>query len=369
MSDKWYLRDWRSPQRTVVGTLMNVHNSGGVVSTNPGDNDTNVLVQPVPPAPGEPDILLNRFGGPNTATADHTQMECEVNVPSDGRDAYENWVRTMLGQQVTLQGVYVDDTEHDNKSELHPLDLVVGQVDASQIPGNWLDQIMVQHHVELGTSLNLFRFAAASDDRAGVFFEGPPLAEFDRDTSLALPMPPRPNADPGLVAQADWQPTTTSNASVSFVPASPGQGDVVNLVVQCTGVGFGDPGWVLGEVATYWLVAARQLDVSPQSVQFGTVDIGESKTENVTITNTGTGPVVLTVPPPPPPVPPMHVFPYEWQPVATTTLASGGSLTVAVRFTALKAGVAQTALTVTSDAQGSPQRVTLTGTGSSLKPK
>jgi hypothetical protein len=33
MTSKWYLRDWLSPQRTVVGTLRDVHNSNG-------DNDT-----------------------------------------------------------------------------------------------------------------------------------------------------------------------------------------------------------------------------------------------------------------------------------------------------------------------------------------
>jgi len=122
MSSKWYLRDWLSPQRTVVGTLENVHNSGGPIGLHPGDSDTNVLI-----TPNDPAILANRLGGPNTAVANHTQIECEVNVTSEGRDQFENWLKTMLGRNVTAQGVYVDDTDHDNKSELHPLDIVVAR--------------------------------------------------------------------------------------------------------------------------------------------------------------------------------------------------------------------------------------------------
>ena len=46
MGSNWYLRDWLSPQRTVVGTLENVHNSGSLQITDPdfGDGDTNVLI-------------------------------------------------------------------------------------------------------------------------------------------------------------------------------------------------------------------------------------------------------------------------------------------------------------------------------------
>src|SRR5581483_11880215 len=77
--------------------------------------------------------------GVNTAVPDHSQIECEINVPSDGRDQYEAWVRSMIGLSVTAQGVYVDDTGERDKSELHPLDIVVAEVDAPQVPGNWID--------------------------------------------------------------------------------------------------------------------------------------------------------------------------------------------------------------------------------------
>lgn len=360
MGSKWYLRDWLAPQRTVVGTLENVHNSGSFQITDPdfGDGDTNVLITPDDPA-----ILPNRFGGPNTAVADHTQIECEVNVTSDGRDQFENWLSTMLGRKVTAQGVYVDDTGHDNKSELHPLDIVVGQVDDTQIPGNWLDQIVVQHHVALGTNMLLYRFAAASDNRAGVVQEGPPLAEFERDTSVILALPPRPNGDPSLIPTGEWQLLSGTNFSVSIEPPRPEQGDIVNLVAFCTGVGFGNPGYVLGEVAVYWLNAALQLSVDQTSMNFlVNVDTGDTQTHTLHITNVGTESVTLTVPPSPPPIPPSHIFPFSWQAIPTTTLGSGGVIAIEIEFTPLKKGIVQSRLVIQSNAQGFPRTVTLIGT-------
>ena len=354
MSSKWYLRDWLSPQRTVVGTLENVHNSGGGLT---GDNDTNVLITPDDPA-----ILANRLGGPNTAVADHTQIECEVNVTSDGRDQFENWLKTMLGRKVTAQGVYVDDTGHDNKSELHPLDIVVGQVDDTQIPGTWFDQIVVQHHVALGTSMLLYRFAAASDNRAGVVQEGPPLAEFERDTSVTLALPPRPNGDPSLIPTGEWQLLSGTNFNVSIEPPRPEQGDIVNLVAFCTGVGFGNPGYVLGEVAVYWLNAALQLSIDQTSMNFlVNLDTGDTQTHTLHIINVGTGSVTLSVSPPPPPIPPAHLFPFSWHAIPTTTLSSGGVIAIEIEFTPFKKGIVQSGLSIQSNAQGFPRFVTLIG--------
>jgi hypothetical protein len=342
-----------------VGKLEDVHNSGSFSITDPdfGDGDTNVLITPDDPA-----ILANRLGGPNTAVKEHTQIECEVNVTSDGRDQFENWLKTMLGRKVTAQGVYVDDTAHDNKSELHPLDIVVGQVDDTQTPGNWVDQIIIQHHVALGSSMLLYRFAAASDDRAGVVQEGPPLAEFERDTSVALALPPRPNGDLSLIPTGEWHLMSGTNFSVAIEPPRPEQGDIVNLVAFCEGVGFGDPGYVLGEVAAYWLNPALQLSIDHTSMTFlVNMDTGDTQTHTLQITNVGTGSVTLTVPPPPPPIPPAHVFPFSWQAIPTTTLSSGGVIDIQIEFTPLKKGTAQSALTIQSNAQGFPRRVTLIG--------
>jgi hypothetical protein len=357
MTNKWYLRDWLSPQRIVVGTLKDVHNSGGVIGIHPGDSDTNVLISP---NDATKDLLLSRFGGPNTATSDGSQIECEVNVTSDGRDQYENWVRTMLGLQVTAQGVYVDDTEHDNKSELHPLDIVVAQVNDSQI-GNWADQIASQLHLELGLDMFLYRFAAASDNRAGIAFEGPPLAEFDRTTVVSLPMPSRPGGNPSLNPEAQWKSLASSNAQVSTEPGS--ATDTINLVVQCTGVGFGDPGYVLGEVAVYWVNSVLQLNIDPMAVAFGTINPGMSKSRAVHITNVGTGSVALSVPGPPQGIP---SFPFDWQAIPATTLASGGVIAIEITFSPSKAGQSQSGFSVESNAQGSPQHVTMTGTGSKV---
>lgn len=46
------------------------------------------------------DLLINRHGQPNADSS----IECEVNVGSDWRDHYEDWVRSMTGGDVTAQG-------------------------------------------------------------------------------------------------------------------------------------------------------------------------------------------------------------------------------------------------------------------------
>ena len=99
------------------------------------------------------------------------------------------------------------------------------------------------------------------------------------------------------------------------------------------------------------------LTVSPTSVPFGAVNVGETSTQTVTLTNngsapltissvayTGSGSVTITQP-------------------GSLTLAAGASTTMTATFAPAAAGAATGTITITSNAPGSPVTVAVTGTG------
>ena len=90
-------------------------------------------------------------------------------------------------------------------------------------------------------------------------------------------------------------------------------------VVGCSPLDDGGPGFDLAEVALYWL-GPRVLDVSPASLSFGLIGIGEASVRSFTISNVGSEPVTVTVPGSP--------FPssFGWTGVPATVLPPGGSL-------------------------------------------
>src|SRR5215218_4703487 len=136
MADKWYLKDWQAPQRIVVGKLIEARPSEGFTN----DGDTNLFIEPkVDPDNDNPNIyrmlLINRFDSVNSDGL----LECEVNlgVKIDGqtviswKEPHLAWVRSLVGGEVTAQGIWVDDDGHDSKTELHPMDVVFGSVTRS----------------------------------------------------------------------------------------------------------------------------------------------------------------------------------------------------------------------------------------------
>jgi HYDIN/CFA65/VesB-like, Ig-like domain len=130
---KWFLRDWTSPQRVLIGTLTDVHDSSGILDG--GDNDTNLEIVPRP-EPEFQDLLKNRQTPPQVNK--NGLIECEVNVGSDWRSQYEFFVNSLVGREVTAQGVFVDDDGHGSKTELHPMDVIFARVADSQLPGDWI---------------------------------------------------------------------------------------------------------------------------------------------------------------------------------------------------------------------------------------
>ncbi len=354
---KWFLEDWRSPQRVLTGTLTDVHDSSGILDG--GDNDTNLEIVPRPEKEFQ-DLLKNRHGQPNKAKDGQAPVvECEVNVGSDWRSQFEFFVSTLVGREVTAQGVFVDDDDHESKTELHPVDVIFARVDDSQLPGDWIGALAARRGLVLGQSLLVTRFAAASDDREGLVLSGPPLASWDRPTTLAPPLPPVP---PGTGWVPDFSLHVLRQDKATIDPAvvedPPGSGNlVVQVTITCQGRDYGGPGVAMGEIGTFWTSQTLPaIQISPAFISFGGVFVGDGTDRTVTITNTGHADLVITIP-----APAGGVF--TWDPVSGQAIAPGASAAVDVGFRPPGVGVAHGQLQVVSNAAGSPHIVKLDGTG------
>jgi hypothetical protein len=356
MTYKWYLLDWRNPQRVVVGNLTNVHRS-----SFPSDGDTNLEITP---DPSDPDSMALLGGGGQTV------LECEINVKGDQQDHYENWVRTVINGttdgKISAEGVWVEDLGHNSKTELHPMDVIFGSVPASTLPGDWIGDLACQHGLVVGDSLIGYRFAVASDDRAGEFQSAPPLAPYTRPVTFNLPFPQRP-------AQGLWTATTAQridrqdNATIevgdAFVDAA-GK-TLLPITVTCTAAyddpapGADDqvPGVLTGEIVTYWVSATiPQIVLNPTQLSFGKVRILDSRRLSVQIFSTGPVDLVVSASPSPP-------GPFAWDGLAATTIAPGGSLSLTVDLNPGGIGSTQATLFIQSNAPGSPHAIALHGEG------
>lgn len=351
---KWFLRDWRSPQRVLIGKLTNVHDSGGTLDG--GDNDTNLEITPRADFAG---LLTNRHGRDNQPQGGQDPViECEVNVGSDWRSQYEFFVNSLVGHEVTAQGVFVDDDGHDSKTELHPMDVIFARVNDSQLPGDWVGALITQRGLVLGQSLFVTRFAGASDDREGVILSGPPLASWDRPTAISLPLPPVPPGT-GWVPDFSLHMLRQDKATVdTAVVGDPGSGSqAIQLTITCQGRDYGGPGVALGEAGTFWTSQTLPaIQLSPTSVSFGTVFAGDSADRTVTITNTGHADLIITIP-----APAGNIF--TWVPVSGHAIAPGASFAAEVDFSPPGVGQANGQLRVESNAAGSPHIVKLAGSG------
>jgi len=326
----WVLRDKNSPLRTLVGTLTNVFNTGNDIGE---DGDTNLIIVPDAADDASVALLRNRNGVVNPGGT----IECEVNVTEDGdgRRIYEGWVSSMIGKQVTAKGVYVDDEGHNDRTEIHPMDLIFARMD-----------------VLVDSRLFLYRYAAASDDRGGIFLEDAPLAKQTRTTSVTLPFPVRPAGAIG--PRVKVRTAGARNAGSHINTTVTGDTAAAELIVTVKAVGDGGPGFDLAEVALDW-EGTRSLDMDPPSLEFGLAKIGEAIVRRFTIDSVGSEPVTVTVPGSPFP------SPFEWNGVPSTVLAPGGSVAVTVVFSPQVAGNHTRGVSVISDAPGSPHIVSLHG--------
>jgi hypothetical protein len=190
----------------IVGKLIDV--KPGDPNGDGTDGDTGIFIRPDDPFLY---ILKNR----NDEWNEDVQIDCEINVWPKWRTDHGNWVKSMLPvkpeDKFTAAGVWVEDNGHDDKTELHPVDLVFARVHNSLISEDWLNSLAVNRNLRLDQNLNLYRFAIATDVRG--FFpiddrsDGrPPLAGRTRPVTFtpALPEPPL-NIDLG---EPSWEMRT-----------------------------------------------------------------------------------------------------------------------------------------------------------------
>jgi hypothetical protein len=121
----------------------------------------------------------------------------------------------------------------------------------------------------------------------------PPLAKQTRATSVTLPFPARPAGAIG--PQVEVRSAGARNAGSHIDTTVTGDTAAAELVVTVKAVDDGGPGFDLAEVALYW-VGSRLLGVSPASLSFGLIGVGEATVRSFTISNVGSEPVTVTVP-------------------------------------------------------------------------
>lgn len=96
---------------------------------------------------------------------------------------------------------------------------------------------------------------------------------------------------------------------------------------------------------------------APSPLNFGTQPVGvASAPRNLEIRNTGEGPITVNVPASP-------AGAYQWAAVNNQAIPFGGSINVPITFTPAAEGAQPGAVTITSNAPGSPHTVNLTGNG------
>jgi len=138
-----------------------------------------------------------------------------------------------------------------------------------------------------------------------------------------------------------WTPGTTGNmtGSLTFTDNAPGSPQTVSL----SGVG------VLPIV-----MLSRSSLTFPNQVVFTT-----SAAQTVTLTNTGLGNLSITK---------VSVSgPFTQTNTCGTSVVAGGSCTFSVKFTPTTSGTLTGSVSITDNATGSPQKITLTGTGTDIQ--
>jgi hypothetical protein len=256
----------------------------------------------------------------------------------------------MIGPpDVTVKGVYVDDIGHDDKTEIHPVDLIIAPVAGSALPHDWIGDLARVNALEVGVGLFAFRYAAASDDRGG---ETPPLQRQTRATSVTLPFPARPAG--ATEPQIEVRSAGARNAASHIDTTVIGDTASAELVVTVKSRADGGPGFDQAEIALYWS-ASRALQVSPATVDFGVIGVGQDRFKTFTVTSIGSAPVTVTVPDS------TSLSPFSWTVVPSTVLAPGASLSATVEFAPADAGRFTETVSVLSDAGESPQLVRLKG--------
>ncbi len=149
-------------------------------------------------------------------------------------------------------------------------------------------------------------------------------------------------------------PNATCTISVTFTPSAVG---ARSASVSVTDNAAGSP----QTVPLSGTGVSGQISLSPSNLTFPSTPIGStSSAQTVTVTNTGTGSFTITSS-----SPPAGADPGDFAETSTCsgTLAAGSSCTITVTFTPAAAGTRTATISINDSLSGSPQTISLTGTG------
>ena len=153
-------------------------------------------------------------------------------------------------------------------------------------------------------------------------------------------------------------PQQTANVYVTFSPQTAGAATGSASITESGFNGRGQKQHVANVTVSLsgTGVAGGYLTPSPASLNFGSISVGSSKTQSVTVTNTGGSSVGITQAA-------VSGTGFTMSGFSAQVLGAGQSLTLNVGFSASSAGTASGALSLASTASNSSLSIALSGTG------
>ncbi len=144
----------------------------------------------------------------------------------------------------------------------------------------------------------------------------------------------------------------TTNVSVTFKPVAPGNRSAsLSITTNATGSPHTITMSGTGTVPV--------IDLNPSSINFSSQPIDTTTSTNLTVKNVGTGSLVISSVS----ISGNNSSEFSHNAVTPITLAPGASQIIAVSFSPTQAGTRSATLTLTSNANGSPHNVALSGVG------
>jgi hypothetical protein len=187
-------------------------------------------------------------------------------------------------------------------------------------------------------ALKVSNTGSAALDFSAITLGGSAAADYSATGGCAVGTPVA--AGSSCTLSVRFAPTVTGSRSATLTLASNASNG--SATVSLTGTGQA--------------VATPQVDLSPGTLAFGSVTIGNSaNAQTVTLSNTGSAALSLSAI--------TAASPFSASHACGSTLAAGASCAISVGFTPTGAGAATGSLSVSSNASGSPHSVSLTGTG------
>jgi len=189
--------------------------------------------------PDDKKWLTNRNGKSNV----NGLMELKVKVTPNQSKVFLDSIKPLLGPDVYVSGVLVDDDSQGGKTQIHPLDLIWAVLPSANHP-DWFKNI--QTSLEDPQVAVVYRIVSASDASKG---SKPPRAEQTRQCQLQIPYPPKPDK-PSMKIDFEIRKIALVNADFDL------SNDLVHqriaLEVTVKSAKEEGPGIFIGDLAVLW---------------------------------------------------------------------------------------------------------------------